>query len=141
MLSPSFLGRGFAYPLRLDATGTRPAFTQDEERVYESIRSILNTNVGERPHRVKNGIPYGTRFRSLLFTNVASAIEVAIFDAKNALTVWEPRIILLDVSAERAVDPLSKLKGIRIYIGWTYRATNRPDNHVDFYKSSQREEL
>lgn len=133
--SPQFLGKGLAFPLRIDATGTKPEFSANEDLVFESIEAILNTDIGERPHRVKNGVPYGTRFRTLLFSNVDAAIDLAMFDARRALETWEPRIIVLDVRIDKHRDANTQMFGIVIQILFRYRATNRVDNFVNFYKT------
>lgn len=136
-----FLGKGPSFPFRLDETGTRPSFSQDEDIVFESIESILNTNIGERPHRVKNGVPYGTTFRNLLFNNVEGAIDTAKFQAKRALSTWEPRISVIDVSVERYRDRASGLVGIVVNVLFAYRATNRVDNYVTFYRTKVEDEV
>lgn len=130
-----FLGKGFSFPFRLDETGTRPSFSEDEALVFESIENILNTNIGERPHRVKNGIPYGTTFRNLLFNNVDGAIDLARFQAKRALDTWEPRISVIRVDAARYRDPSSSLVGITVNVVFRYRAINRVDNYVTFLRT------
>lgn len=135
-LKPSFLGRGFAFPLRLDATQSRPAFSEDEERVKESIHAFISTDIGERPFRVRNGVPYGTRFRSLLFTNsVEAAADIAKFDIKRGLATWEPRIIVLDVTVDtKFVFPGTRMRGLLVNVPYRYRATNRLDNFVRPYR-------
>lgn len=136
-----FLGKGFSFPFRLDPTGTRPSFSEDEDLVFESIESILNTSIGERPHRVKSGVPYGTTFRSLLFNNVEGAIDLARFQAKRALDTWEPRIVVIRVDAGKYRDPTSGLVGITVNVLFRYRATNRVDNYVTFYKTKVEDEV
>jgi phage baseplate assembly protein W len=139
-MSTDFLGKGPAFPFRLDATQTKPAFSSDEDLIFESIESILNTDIGERPHRVKNGVPYGTRFRSLLFSSVDAAVDVAKFDARNALDTWEPRIIVITVDVFRRRDPVSQLFGVLLHIVFRYRTDNRTDNYVTFYRTKPFEE-
>lgn len=139
-MTMTFLGRGVSFPLRLDVTGTKPAFSSEADRVFESIEVILNTSIGERPHRIKRGVPFGTRFQSLLFSNVAAAIDIAYFDAKQALDVWEPRIIVTNISIDKVRKPESGLFGILITIMFIYRTNNRPDNYVNFFRSQPFEE-
>ena len=129
-IKPSFLGRGAAFPLRLDANGIRPEFVEDEELVKDSIQAIILTDIGERPFRVKRGVLYGTRVSRLLFESSESVLDQALFDIRSALATWEPRITLLDVTVERAYDSLSKSHGARINVLFSYRATNRTDNLV-----------
>jgi len=49
-----FLGTGWAFPLRTDATGSIALVTRERE-VQESIRIILGTAPGERPMRPEFG--------------------------------------------------------------------------------------
>jgi phage baseplate assembly protein W len=140
-MASDFLGRGPSFPFRLDPTGTKPSLSSDEDLVFESIEAILNTSIGERPHRIKNGIPYGTSFRSLLFNNVDGAIDLARYEAKRSLDTWEPRIIVTSVDASKMRHPESSLFGIVINIVFRYRATNRSDNYVSFYRTKPQEEV
>lgn len=136
MTSSAYLGVGLSFPLRLDATKTRPCFTQGEDRVFESIHAIICTRVGERPFRMKDGIPYGTRFQDMLFSDVDAAVDIADFDIRRALLVWEPRIRVSDISLRKYQDPQNKIFGVIVHILFTYRANNRPDNHITFFRSS-----
>jgi phage baseplate assembly protein W len=137
MLEPQTLGRGWAFPLRLDERGNKPLFTQDEQRVMESITSIIRTNIGERPHLMRNGIPYGTRFQELLFSSADAAVDMAVFDAKVALHTWEPRITILDVKAYKHYDQLAEMYGVIVNIAFRYRATGRVDSWQDLFKAGE----
>ena len=53
-MSEEFIGSGWAFPLRTDATG-RIALVSREQEVEESIRLILGTAIGERPMRPEFG--------------------------------------------------------------------------------------
>jgi phage baseplate assembly protein W len=131
------LGRGFSFPFRLDATLTKPSFSEDEELVRESIDAIINTSVGERPFRVRDGVPYGTRFQELLFNNVKAASDIAKYDVFRALTAWEPRIIVLAVTTDTDfVFPDTNLKGMLLDVSFRFRATNRIDNFVRPYRTT-----
>jgi phage baseplate assembly protein W len=136
-VKPSFLGRGFAFPFRLDDTQMKPAFTSDEERVKESISAIINTGVHERPFLVRNGVPYGTRFRGLLFSNAQAAADVAKYDAKVVLGAWEPRIAVLEVTADiNYIFAEGTIRGMLLNILYRYRSTNRIDNYVRPYRTT-----
>ena len=49
-MSEEFVGQGWAFPVRTDATG-RIALVSHEREIGESIRLILGTAFGERPMR------------------------------------------------------------------------------------------
>src|SRR5205807_5035588 len=53
-MSEEFIGSGWAFPLRTDATG-RIALVAREQEIEESIRLILGTAIGERPMRPEFG--------------------------------------------------------------------------------------
>ena len=53
-MSDEFIGAGWAFPLRTDATGGI-ALVSREREVEESIRLILGTAPGERPMRPEFG--------------------------------------------------------------------------------------
>ena len=53
-MSEEFIGRGWAFPLRTDATGGI-ALVAREREIEESIRLILGTAIGERPMRPEFG--------------------------------------------------------------------------------------
>ena len=139
-LRPTFLGSGFSYPFRLNATLTAPAFSRDEQLVKEDMTALVGTGVGERPFRVRNGVPYGTRVRALLFSNDEGLFDLVRHDVREALRVWEPRIIVLEVDVERFVDTITRLVGAAVLIQFRYRATNRSDNFVIPFRTEPVEE-
>lgn len=132
----SIYGKGLAFPFRLDATGARPALSSEEELVQQSIYSILMTNIGERPFLVKNGIPYGTRLRSITFEDSSIAREILQHDIKLALDTWEPRIVVSAVVVSREEEALNRAV-IWSRVLYRYRSTNRPDNYVVPYRVSR----
>lgn len=133
MSRPSIFGRGFAFPLRLDANGSKILFSSEEEHVRQGMNSLLNTDISERPHLVRNGVPYGTRMRRMIFDSSAAAVDVARFDVRNALEVWEPRIVVIDVSAT-AIRDEQGADMVVVNVQFRYRATNRVDNYVIPYR-------
>ena len=138
MIRPTSLGQGFSFPFRINNTEIAPAFSRDEALVKESIDSILNTRIYERPFRVRRGVPYGTSFRALLFENAEVAGDIIKFEAKRALLAWEPRINLQGVTVKRTKDPQGVF-GLLIQVSYRYRSTNRPDNFIKFVPASEAE--
>ena len=122
-MSELFVGRGIAYPMRVSPTGGI-ALTSREEEIAESMRLILGTSPGERPMRPDFGCPI---HEHIFAPADASTTGLIAFDVRNALTRWEPRIDVLDVTVRRDDDQPTLL-----YIDITYaiRETNDPRNLV-----------
>ncbi len=93
-MSEEFVGRGWAFPLRTDATGGI-ALVSREREIEEAIRLIIGTSPGERPMRPE----FGCRIHDFVFApadgTTASAISAEV---KAALRRWEPRIDVDDVT-------------------------------------------
>jgi len=118
MTALDFVGAGWAFPLRTDATGGIALVTGDRE-IAESIRLILGTAPGERPMRPE----FGCRINEHMFAPVNAAIAGAIArDVRSALEQWEPRIDVLDVLV--SFDGADN--GI-LYIDVSYRIHGRSD--------------
>jgi phage baseplate assembly protein W len=126
---PAFLGVGLAFPMQLDATGAQVLTASNDTRVRMSITQICATGVTERPFTTKGGVPFGTRIKNIQFDSAATAIVIIQYECKRALNVWEPRIIVDNVSA---TEQLVADGGAAIMadIQYRYRSTNRPDNVV-----------
>ncbi|HLT82781.1 MAG TPA: GPW/gp25 family protein [Phototrophicaceae bacterium] len=129
-----FIGTGWAFPLRTDATG-RIALVSDEREIEESIRLILATSPGERPMRPE----FGSSVHDYVFApaDAATAGDIA-YAVRVALERWEPRIELAEVRVRfDAVDD----GVLYIDIAYALRGTNDPRNLVfPFYVIPQHEE-
>jgi phage baseplate assembly protein W len=118
-----FVGRGIAFPMRVNPTGGIALASGDDE-IAESIRLILGTSPGERPMRPDFGCP----IHDHVFAPAdASIIGMIGFEVRNSLIMWEPRIDVLDVTVSQDESRPSLL-----YIDITYevRDTNDPRNLV-----------
>ncbi|CAL9386430.1 hypothetical protein SUDANB95_01163 [Actinosynnema sp. ALI-1.44] len=118
-----FVGRGLAFPVHTDATGS-VALVGGEREVVESIRLILATAPGERPMRPE----FGCAIHDLVFApaDAATAGRIA-YEVRISLERWEPRITLADVSVGfDEVDQGTLLIDIR----YSLRGTNDPRNLV-----------
>jgi len=118
-----FIGTGWAFPIRTDATGS-VALVSGERELVESIRLILATSPGERPMRPE----FGCAVHDLVFApaDAATAGQIA-YEVRVSLERWEPRITLDDVvvSFDEA-DRGTLLIDIRYHL----RGTNDPRNLV-----------
>ena len=92
-MSDEFIGRGWAFPLRTDATGGISLVSREKE-IEEAIRLILGTSPGERPMRPE----FGCRINEYVFASADGGTANAIAaEVKHALRRWEPRIDVQDV--------------------------------------------
>jgi phage baseplate assembly protein W len=92
-VTEDFVGRGWAFPLRTDATGGIALVTRERE-IEEAIRLVLGTAPGERPMRPE----FGCRIHEYVFASADSVTAAAITaDVRDALATWEPRIDVSDV--------------------------------------------
>ena len=122
-MSEQFIGRGWAFPLRVDSTGGI-ALVSREQEIEEAIRLILGTAPGERPMRPE----FGCEVHDFVFDTIDAAtvgrMETAI---RRALDRWEPRI---DVTAiDFDLDEVGAGRLV-ITIGYRIRATNHQRNLV-----------
>ena len=95
----AFLGRGLNFPIRMNATGNVELVTGERD-VEQSIGIILGTRKGERVMRPE----FGCIAHDLLFEPRDALMIGRLRDSViEALTMWEPRIDVIDVIPE--VDP------------------------------------
>ncbi len=122
-MSEEFIGSGWAFPLRTDATGAIALVSHDRE-IEESIRLILGTAFGERPMRPD----YGCEIHDYVFSSVnadmISRIAVAV---RESLIRWEPRIAVKDVIV--TIDPQDQTV-VYIDVRYAIGDTNDPRNLV-----------
>jgi phage baseplate assembly protein W len=122
-VSEEFIGRGWAFPLRTDATGGI-ALVSREREIEEAIRLILMTTPGERPMRPE----FGCRIHDYVFglADATTANEVAA-EVRRALGRWEPRIDVQDVVV--SFDALDQTL-LYVDIRYAIRRTNDSRNLV-----------
>jgi phage baseplate assembly protein W len=122
-VSDQFIGRGWAFPLRTDATGGVALIARERE-IEEAIRLVLGTSPGERPMRPE----FGCRIHEYVFSPADSSTANAIgADVRDALLRWEPRIEVEDVLV--SFDPTDPTT-LYIDIRYAIRATNDRRNLV-----------
>jgi phage baseplate assembly protein W len=121
--SNAFVGRGWAFPVRTDATGGIALVSSGRE-IEEAIRLILSTSPGERPMRPE----FGCRIHQFVFASAdATTAGLISFEVQAALTRWEPRIDVLDVDVGYDGDDTTL---VYIDIRYRVRATNDARNLV-----------
>lgn len=90
---PTFIGRGFSWPMAVDHTGGIRLTTPIED-IERSMRIILLTAPGERIMRPR----FGCRIWDLLFEPITPNLMGEVIEAvKEALAQWEPRVEVLNV--------------------------------------------
>jgi phage baseplate assembly protein W len=122
-MSEEFIGNGWAFPLRTDATGG-VALVRREREIEESIRLILGTSPGERPMRPE----FGCRVHDYVFApaDATTAGRIAS-DVRVALERWEPRIELQGVTV--TPDPKDQTV-LYIDVRYSLGSSNYPRNLV-----------
>ena len=91
---PNFLGRGLAFPVQLNDRD-RFSMVEGDADIRQAIYIIINTVPGERVLRPN----FGCEIHALIFSpannETANLAERYVTDA---LTMWEPRIDLIDIT-------------------------------------------
>ncbi|AQA15719.1 MULTISPECIES: GPW/gp25 family protein [Streptomyces] len=129
-----FIGAGWAFPPRTDATGSI-ALVREEREIEESIRLILATSPGERPMRPEFGCALGDYVFAPADAGTAGQLA---YEVRLALERWEPRIEVADVTVrfDEADNGV-----LYIDISYAVRGSNDPRNLVfPFYVIPHSEE-
>jgi phage baseplate assembly protein W len=118
-----FLGIGWRFPLQVTPAG-RIAQARHEQRIEESILLILSTSPGERPM-----LPdFGCGIHDLVMApNDPRTVALVVHMVRRALTKYESRVDLLDVSADNPADAPNLLL---IRLSYRVRSTNAMGNLV-----------
>lgn len=122
-MSEDFLGRGWAFPVETDGDGN-VRLVGGEADIEQAIRLVLSTAPGERIMRPEFGCGIQRYAFSTVDTTTLTMIED---DVRDALHRWEPRIELVDVTAE-LTDPAGGELTVRI--DYRVRQTNSEHNLV-----------
>lgn len=120
----AFLGRGWAFPIRLESLSGHIETVRYEEDIEQSIAIILGTAKGERVMRSD----FGCGIHDLVFAAINRSLVTRVEQAvREALAKYEARIDVDDVS----VDAADAVNGrLLISIDYQVRATNQPGNFV-----------
>jgi uncharacterized protein len=118
-----YLGVGWKFPFQVNARGGI-AMSTDEQRVEESIYIILSTGKGERKMRPDFGCGMWDR---VFAPNSASSLGQIQSDVRTALVSGEPRIDVLDITAENSPDQPNL---VLIRVGYRIRASQTMGNLV-----------
>lgn len=123
MAGPSFLGRGWRFPIQPDAGGGL-GYTEGGANIEQSLRILLMTSLGERVMRPTFGCeaprlvfaPGSVQYLGLLETTVREAVRD-----------WEPRVQLDDVAVEAVPGDETR---VNVNIDYRIRGSNTRLNLV-----------
>lgn len=119
-----FLGRGWAFPVRVDAATGRIETSAFEDDIAEAIRVILQTRRGERVMQPS----FGCAIHDYVYQGSDSTTRMQMEnEILRSLTAWEPRI--RDATVE-VLDHESQANALSIRISYRVRATNNLYNRV-----------
>lgn len=121
-ISATFLGTGWAFPVRVEA-GQVATAAYDED-VREAILIILGTDPGERVMRPDFGAGLGAFVFEPLNPSTLESLRQRVLEA---LVDWEPRIDIERVSATADAADVGK---VLIEMSYRVRATNSHANLV-----------
>ncbi len=122
-MSNFFWGTGWKFPLQVTPNG-KIAQSKNEQRIEESIYLILSTAKGERVMMDD----FGCGIHDLVFeSNTSNILGRIAEDVRQALTIYEPRIDILDINVETRPEQPNLLL---IRINYTIRTTNTIGNMV-----------
>jgi phage baseplate assembly protein W len=122
-MAKEFLGRGWKFPVGIDSEG-KIEMSEYEQDIREAIWVILGTAKGERVMRPD----FGCGIHDFVFASINTA-TIGLIEAsvREALTLWEPRIELKEVSVSAEQADVGKLL---VSINYMVRATNNEFNLV-----------
>lgn len=93
--------RGTAFPFRIDPATGGVAVASGEDKVRQDLQALLATRLGERP--LLRG--FGTRAAALVHEPIDDVmIDLAVRQIEESVLLWEPRVTLTSVDAERDPD-------------------------------------
>ena len=116
-MAEDFVGRGWAFPPRIDAQGGL-ALTSEISEIDQAIGIILTTSPGQRVMRPT----FGSRLHELVFApnNAETAARARRF-VEQALGRWEPRIRIIEIETGPDPDAANRLL---IVIEYEIKATH-----------------
>lgn len=119
----SFIGKGIAFPMRVDSTGSIAMVTGPED-IDRSIVVVLSTAKGERLMRPQFGCAIWDQLFDPINANTLGQMAQSV---RESLSQWEPRIEVELVVAD--ADPSTDGK-VKIEITYRVKATNDRRNLV-----------
>jgi len=122
-MATEFFGRGLRFPVNVTPVG-KMMMSEHEAALKEAIWVILSTSKGERVMRPDFGCGIYDFVFATINTTTIGLIEASV---REALTLWEPRIELINVNV--ATDKAEEGM-LLISIDYRVRTTNNEFNLV-----------
>tara|TARA_B110000967_G_C18531983_1_gene386320 strand:- start:212 stop:625 length:414 start_codon:yes stop_codon:yes gene_type:complete len=120
----SFLGKGWSFPPTFSKEKADVEMVSKEEDIKQSLIIFFNTKLGERIMRSN----YGCIVHNYMFEKSdLYIIERLAYELEQTIRVYEPRIIVHNVKANKS-DAISGL--INIEVMYEVHSTNVRDNIV-----------
>ncbi|MCA9975272.1 MAG: GPW/gp25 family protein [Chloroflexota bacterium] len=119
-MTKEIVGSGWSFPPQIGPQGNL-LLTSERNELEQAIHIILRTVPGQRVMRPR----FGCRIHELLFApNNAQTARLAERYVEEALGMWEPRIIVMEVTAQPIENRLL------LEIKYKVKATNDPRSLV-----------
>lgn len=123
-IGKEFLGKGWKFPVAVDANTGKILMSSYEDDIAEAIRIILGTAPGERVMRPG----FGCGMRNFVFgSSDYSTLRLLESSIRDAIRAWEPRVDEVKVEAVMEDEERGKL---RLNISYLVRNTNNLYNLV-----------
>jgi uncharacterized protein len=123
MTGSEFLGKGWRFPIRPDATGGL-GYVDGDGNVEQSLQILLMTALGERVMRPD----FGCKAPRLVFApGSVQYLRLLETTVREAVRDWEPRVELTDVRAEAMLGDETK---VIVNIAYRVRSSNTRGNLV-----------
>jgi phage baseplate assembly protein W len=118
------IGTGFKFPIKVNPKGGLD-WSSGPQRIQDAIWIILSTSPGERVMRPT----FGAGVQDFVFAPNSAAYRTLLATAiKNALTKWEPRIDLVNLTVTDA--PQQGPGYVLVTVEYRIRSTNALYNMV-----------
>jgi phage baseplate assembly protein W len=122
-MGADIIGNGWRFPIEPDATGGL-GYVGGQDNLDQSLRILLQTELGQRVMRPSYGCSAGTLVFAPGSPHFLGQLETFV---REAITNWEPRVQLDEVSAE--ISPRDETLAW-VTIVYRPRASNTPENLV-----------
>ncbi|MBU7005768.1 GPW/gp25 family protein [Phosphitispora fastidiosa] len=123
-MSKDFLGKGWRFPVLVEAVSGKVLLSEYEQDIQESIRIILTTSKGERVMRPD----FGCGIHDFVFASMSiTTLSMMESSIREALQQWEPRI---EVTGVNAAPDRAEPGRLDIEIKYCVRSTNNEFNLV-----------
>lgn len=117
-----FIGRGWAFPVRIDNATADVRTASGIEDIEQAIRIVLGTRPGERAMRPD----FGCGVHDMVFGGTdATTLASVERSVLRALVTYEPRIDVEEVSARASAGAVGELL---VVIRYRVRGSNRAGN-------------